>query len=140
MKKYLIISCALGLVALLSCGTPGKEVPPKTEMATVRGDTLYAQVTLRNFYFDPSRIVTEVDHPLRLTLKKRSGFLELIPHDFNLIAPGAGLDVEHQKVPGGDGVTITLTPTEVGEFKFFCSKDKHAEKGMIGFLLVKENL
>ena len=70
-------------VGILACGTPGKKMPLTTQMATIsRGDTLHAEITLRNFYFDPSRIVTEVNKPLKLTLKKRFGFLGVIPHDF----------------------------------------------------------
>lgn len=126
---------------ILACGTPGKKVAPATEIASpAKTDTLKAELTLRNFYFEPSRVITQVDRPLKLTLKKRSGFLGIVPHDFNLIAPDADLNVVHQKVPGGDGVIITITPTKVGEYKFFCGKDGHARKGMIGYLIVKEHL
>lgn len=126
---------------IVACGTPGKKVAPTTETAKfIEDDTLHAELTLRNFYFEPSRIVTEVGKPLKLTFKKRSGFLGIIPHDFNLMAPEAGLDIVNQKVPGGDGVMILITPTSVGEFKFFCSKDGHAKKGMVGLLIVKEHL
>ncbi|MDZ7359322.1 MAG: cupredoxin domain-containing protein [candidate division KSB1 bacterium] len=129
------------LLMILACGTPGKKLAPTTVIAKVaKGDTLQAEVTLRNFYFDPSRIETEVNKPLRLTLKKRSGFLDIVPHDFNLIAPDADLEVAAQKVPSGDGVTITITPTKVGEYQFFCGKHGHAKKGMVGFLIVREHL
>lgn len=138
ITKYLLL---LFVSAIAACGTPGKLVTPTTETANLAADdTLQVEVILRNFYFEPSRIVTEVDKPLKLTLKKRSGFLGIIPHDFNLIAPDADLNLVEQKVSGGKGVTITITPTEVGEYKFFCSKDGHAKKGMVGFLIVKEAL
>jgi uncharacterized cupredoxin-like copper-binding protein len=131
----------LFLFGVWACGTPGKKVAPTTEIAKISvGDTLHAEITLKNFYFEPSRIVTEVGKPLKLTLKKRSGFLGIVPHDFNLIVPEADLEVVNQKVPGGDGMTITITPTKVGEYKFFCSKDGHAKKGMVGLLIVKEHL
>jgi len=48
--------------------------------------------------------------------------------------------VDAQIVPGGDVVTITIIPTKVGEYRFFCGKDGHAKKGMVGFLIVKEHL
>ena len=126
---------------LMACGTPGKEITPTTDTAKFfEDDTLHAELILRNFYFEPSRIVTEVGKPLKLTLKKRSGFMGLVPHDFNLVAPEAGLDIVDQKVPGGDGITITIRPTKVGEFQFFCGKGGHAKKGMVGLLIVKEQL
>ena len=131
----------LFLFVILACGTPGKKVAPTKEIARIaEDDTLQVEVTLRNFYFEPSRIETEAGKPLKLILKKRSGFLGIVPHDFNLIATDADLNVVAQKVPGGDGVTITITPTKVGEYKFFCSKDGHAKKGMVGFLIVKKHL
>jgi uncharacterized cupredoxin-like copper-binding protein len=138
-KRFLhCTALALCMAAIGGCGTPGKNLAPKAGIAmNASADTLRAEIVLRNFYFDPNRIVTEVGRPLQLTLKKRSGFLGLIPHDFNLIAPDANLNVVKQKVPGGDGVTITIQPTRVGEYKFFCGKDRHAEKGMVGDLIVK---
>ncbi len=138
--KVLIVSALWGSF-FFACGTPGTKVAPTTEVAKpLEDNTLHVELTLRNFYFEPSRVVTEVGKPLKLTLKKRSGFLGIVPHDFNLMAPEAGIEIENQKVPGGDGVTITITPTKVGEYKFYCSKDKHAEKGMVGVLIVKERL
>jgi uncharacterized cupredoxin-like copper-binding protein len=132
----------LFLLIILACGTPGKKLAPRTEIAShAKADTLQAEITLRNFYFEPSRIVTAVGKPLKLTLKKRSGFLGIVPHDFNLIAPDADLHIVSQKVGGGDGVTITLTPAKAGEYKFFCGKGGHAQKkGMQGVLIVKEHL
>ena len=130
----------VGVCLLFSCGTPGTKVAPTTRRAEfIAGDTLQAEIILRNFYFEPSRIVTIVGKPLKLTLKKRSGFLGLIPHDFNLSAPEANLEVMEQKVPGGKGVTIVLTPTKAGEYTFYCSKDGHLKKGMKGVLIVKEH-
>lgn len=128
-------------VGFLACGTPGKKVIPTTRIAKISaGDTLEVVLILRNFYFEPSRIVAEVGKPLKLTLKKRSGFLGIIPHDFNLIAPEANLNVIKQKVTGGEGVTIIITPTRVGEYKFYCSKNGHEKKGMQGILIVKKHL
>ena len=142
MRFKIILNPAVVLfLFFLACGTPGKKVAPTTETAKfAEDDTLRAELTLRNFYFDPSRIVTEVGRPLKLTLKKRSGFLGIVPHDFNLIAPEAGIHIAAQKVPGGDGVSITITPTKAGEYRFFCGKDGHAKKGMEGILIVKEHL
>ncbi|MFQ5603968.1 MAG: cupredoxin domain-containing protein [bacterium] len=139
-KPFVTLIC-MGVCVFIACGTPGKQLAPTTETAKFfANDTLKAEMVLKNFYFEPSRIVTEVNRPLQLTLKKRSGFLGLVPHDFNLVAPAAGLEIQNQDVPGGEGVVITLTPTKTGEFKFYCSKDGHAKKGMVGYLIVKDRL
>lgn len=94
------------LFGIWSCGTPGKKVAPSIEIAVL----LARDTHFEKSYFEPNRILKEVGNPLKLTLKKRSGFLGIKPHDFNLMAPEAGLDIVTQKVRGGNGITITITP------------------------------
>lgn len=139
MKRGIPLTLIPALL-ILACGTPGREVPATVATAQpIGGDTLRAELTLRNNYFEPSRLVTEVGRPLRLVLIKRSGFLGIVPHDFNLIAPETGINVSDQPV-SGDGDSITITPTKAGEYRFFCGKGDHAAEGMEGRLIVKEDL
>jgi len=91
-----------------------------------------------SYFFDPNDVVVKVNVPVEINIKMESG---MIPHDFVLKAPEAGIDVkvELRKEPQ----TIRFTPTKVGEYPFYCSKkllffESHRDKGMKGTLEVKE--
>ena len=70
---------------------------------------------------------------MKLTLKSDA---TIIPHNFTLNAPDAGINID-QNVSHGKAVVVEFTPTKAGEYPFFCGKDSHAEKGMTGTLVVK---
>lgn len=125
-----------GAVALLvsACGTPGKNLPVTEGTAVATADGVQ-QITVKieSFYFDPSRIHVTVNKPARLILK--SGTF-LIPHNLSIRAPEAGIDVDHD-IGHGDSTVVEFTPTKTGEYKIFCDKSGHAEKGMVGTLVVE---
>jgi uncharacterized cupredoxin-like copper-binding protein len=125
-------ACAVALL-ISACGTPGKNLPVTEGKAVPVAGVQELNVRVESFYFDPSRIHVTVNVPVRLILK--SGTF-LIPHDFSLHAPEAGIDVEAD-IGHGDSVTVEFTPTKVGEYRFFCDKSGHAEKGMVGTLVVE---
>jgi len=65
----------------------------------------------------------------------------MVPHNFVLKAPEAGMDVTADL--GKEPQTIRFTPTKVGEYPFYCDKkllffESHREKGMKGILKVEE--
>jgi plastocyanin domain-containing protein len=118
----------------LSCGTPGKKLPVSEATANMGANHVQElAVQVESFYFKPSRILVEVNVPVRLTLKRGS---LIIPHNFSLHAPEAGIDID-QDVSHGKPVVVKFTPTRVGEYSFYCAKDGHAHKGMAGTLVVK---
>jgi plastocyanin domain-containing protein len=91
-------------------------------------------VEVESFFFKPSRIEVVANVPVRMTLK--SGAF-IIPHNFSLHAPGAGIEID-ENIGHGKTAVVEFTPTKTGEYPFFCGKDSHAEKGMTGILVVLE--
>jgi plastocyanin domain-containing protein len=117
-----------------SCTTSGTKLPMSEETAVIGSDNIQnIELRVESFFFKPNRIVVYVDIPVRLTLK--SGAF-IIPHNFTLYAPEAGIEI-NQNVGHGKKVVVTFTPTKVGEYSFYCGKDSHAGKGMTGTLVVK---
>ena len=91
-----------------------------------------------SYFFDPNDVIIKVNVPVEIKIRMESG---MIPHNFVLKAPEAGIDVrvDLQKEPQ----TIRFTPTKVGEYPFYCDKkllffESHREKGMKGILEVQE--
>ena len=91
-----------------------------------------------SYFFDPNDVIVKVNVPVEIKIRMESG---IIPHDFVLKAPEAGMDVkvELREEPQ----TIRFTPTKVGEYPFYCDKkllffESHREKGMKGILEVRE--
>ncbi len=135
-----LIALFVSMIALLvmtlasGCGTPGKNLPITETTAEINADHVQAvDVQVESFYFKPSRINVVANVPVKLTLKSGT---HLIPHNFTLHAPEAGIDVS-QDVGHGKTEVVEFTPTKAGEYEFFCDKDGHAGKGMKGTLVVK---
>lgn len=98
-----------------------------------------AEVIVDSYSFSPKRLVVREGLPVELTLKSMS---RIVPHDFVVRAPEAGLDVAAD-TPPGQTVTVRFVPTRAGEFKFLCSKkllffESHVDKGMVGILEVRK--
>lgn len=98
-----------------------------------------ATVILDSYSYSPAHLVVRVGKPVELTLKSVTF---LVPHNFVLKEPAAGLDID-QNVGAGDTVTIRFTPTNTGIYTFYCDKKllffpSHREEGMEGSLEVTE--
>ncbi len=91
-----------------------------------------------SYFFDPNYVIVKVNVPVEMKIRKESG---MVPHNFVLKAPEAGMDVTVDL--GKEPQTIRFTPTKVGEYPFYCDKkllffESHREKGMKGILKVEE--
>lgn len=122
-----------GLALVSGCGTPGKNLPV-SEVTAVAGADHVQEVAVKvaSFYFKPNRIQVAVNLPVRLILKSDTF---IIPHNFSLHAPEAGIDI-NQNVGHGKKVVVEFTPTKTGEYPFYCGKGGHSGKGMTGVLVV----
>ena len=128
----LCVVCVTALV--LACGTTAGKNLPVTEGTASIGESNIQEISVQveSFFFKPSRIQVVAGIPVRMTLK--SGAF-IIPHNFSIHAPDAGIDI-NQNIGHGKTVVVEFTPTKPGEYPFYCAKDSHAEKGMTGTLVV----
>lgn len=96
-------------------------------------------VTMDSYSYTPNHFVVRAGRPVELTL---TSITTLVPHNFVLKEPSAGLAVEDD-VGAGKTKTVRFTPTKAGTFTFYCDKKllffaSHREKGMEGRLEVRE--
>jgi len=94
-------------------------------------------VIVDSYSFEPDHIVVTANKPVEIDLKSVTG---LIPHNFTINYPDAGLNVD-EDIPHGKDLKVTFTPTKPGSYEFYCDKkflfDSHKDKGMKGVLEVK---
>ena len=128
----LCVVCVMALV--LACGTTSGKNLPVTEGTASISESNVQEITVQvdSFFFKPSRIQVVAGIPVRMTLK--SGAF-IIPHNFSMHAPDAGIDT-NADIGHGKTVVVEFTPTKPGEYPFYCDKGGHAEKGMTGTLVV----
>ena len=91
------------------------------------------------YYFVPNYIIVEVNVPVELVVKKKSG--SLVPHSIVIKAPDAGIDFSESLKT--EPKIIRFTPVKTGKYIFYCGKKllflkSHRDKGMEGVLEVIE--
>lgn len=97
-----------------------------------------AEVLAGDYFFKPDHIIVKVNVPVELTIRKEPG---IVPHDFVLKAPEAGIDVLESL--STEPKSMKFTPAKTGTYQFYCDKKlifskSHREKGMEGTLEVVE--
>ncbi len=149
MKTYsLWFLLVLGAVVLVACGGDAEPTPlPVAELELVATDIA----------FDSESFEVMVGQSLKVTLLNE-GVLE---HDFSIMEiPHSGevmaeemheeesdhdmsnmeMDPEvHVASSPGGSHSVEFTPSEAGEYEFFCTVQGHKEAGMVGTLLVKDS-
>lgn len=90
------------------------------------------------YFYKPDHITVKVNVPVELKVWKEGG---IVPHDFVIDAPDAGITVKESL--SNEAKVIRFTPTKVGTYSFYCSKKppffkSHRDKGMEGVLKVVE--
>ena len=127
----------LVLVGLLKV-VPAFTAAPESVTVPVSQDNVQRlEITVDSYSFTPSRFVVKQNIPVELTFKSVSW---IVPHNFVLKSPEAGLAMEKEIGPG-ETTVVRFTPTRIGEFKFSCTKklfffSSHEDQGMMGTLVV----
>ncbi len=135
--NFLVKMGVISLFALLSVplavgDEPVVVVPSREGMQRI-------DIIVDSHEFRPNHIVVKRGQPVEITLRSVTTF---IPHNFTLLDPESGLDVEAD-VPAHKDIRVVFTPKRAGSFQFYCDKrsfifGSHRKKGMEGVLEVRE--
>jgi heme/copper-type cytochrome/quinol oxidase subunit 2 len=127
------------LVILVILTIPALAAEKKEFVAAIGSDGIqHVEVLGGSYFFEPNYIVVKVNTPVELKVRKESG---MVPHDFVLKAPEAGMDIQVDLKT--EPTVVRFTPTKAGKYPIYCSKkppflESHREKGMEGVLEVRE--
>lgn len=92
-------------------------------------DVVEVEMTGEDFRFSTDEISVKVGETVRVVLTAND-----MPHDFVIDE----FDVNSGVANPGETVEVEFTPTEAGEFEFYCSVGQHRANGMVGTLTVTE--
>lgn len=143
MKRIVLVVLLLFALGLVACGGDGEEAGEQA-----------VTVTAQDIEYGTERIEVTAGRPVVLTLQNEGA----LDHDFSIVdIPLTGevvgaeeedemeghdmtmeaeeLDV-HVSAAAGESATITFTPSEAGEYEYFCTVAGHQESGMVGTLVV----
>ena len=136
-------------LVLAMCGTlaaasslPAEETVPVATapvVAEIGTDGVQrATIILDSYSYAPNHLIMQAGKPVELTL---TSVTTLVPHNFILKDPAAGLNIE-KDVSAGKTDKITFTPTQAGTVTFYCDRrlwpmPSHRDKGMEGKLEVR---
>jgi hypothetical protein len=125
-------------MALLFARAPSFGAGSAEGLEAVRGPEGIQRVRVfaGSYFFRPRQIRVEAHSPVELTVVLEPG---LIPHDFVIDAPKAGITV--RETLGDEPRVIRFLPEVPGIFEFYCSKrllffESHKDRGMRGVLEV----
>lgn len=138
MKTLLIVNIFLlgiaGCIAPRTGNAPSNTVSVQSTIIANSVRVQRVRIDGGSYFFKPNHVTVQVNVPVELTIKVESG---LIPHNFVIKAPEAGVMVEEQL--SSDIKTIHFTPKAIGKITFYCSyglpfAKSHREKGMEGII------
>lgn len=143
MVTIRLVSAVMAGIALMA-PTPlrADEAPPVTA-APVTAESgadgvQRATIILDSYSYAPNYLIVQAGKPVELTL---TSVTTIVPHNFILKDPAAGLNVE-KDVSAGKTEKVTFTPAQAGTVTFYCDRrlwpmPSHRDKGMEGKLEVR---
>ena len=123
-RPWVVLALSLGLLA--GCG--GHERHPTRTVTLGAGRPL--QVSAREYYFDPGKVVVAGPGELNLTLSNKGS----LAHDIRITR--AGKDIGGTPAFNGGRRTARVTLAK-GSYRFLCTVGDHAELGMVGTIEVR---
>jgi len=130
-------------LALAAAGPLPADEPSPPPAAPVTAETgadgvQRATIVLDSYSYTPGHLIVQAGKPVELTL---TSVTTIVPHNFILKEPAAGLAVE-KDIGAGKTDKVAFTPTQQGTFTFYCDRrlwpmPSHRDKGMEGKLEVR---
>ena len=125
---------ALGL--LLAGCTAGLKRPVEELTAKPGADGIqHVRIVAHSFYFSPNRVVVKAGSPVELTIKNAAFG---VPHNLTCFDKEAGIELSESLGMFRGQKRVKFTPTQPGEYEFYCHVGSHSKKGMKGTLVVRE--
>jgi plastocyanin len=115
------------------------QTPAAPVVAEIGADGVQrATIVLDSYSYAPHQLIVQAGKPVELTL---TSVTTIVPHNFILKEPAAGLDIE-KDISAGKTDKVAFTPSTMGTFTFYCDRrlwpmPSHREKGMEGKLEVR---
>jgi len=129
MRRHSIVF-VVSLLSLVGCSSGIGRPVVSIDAAPDAEGVQRVKVDMHSYYFEPNRIVVHAGHPVELILHNCS---HIVPHNLTISEPD--LNVSESKWGWGSD-KLRFTPTQPGEYRFFCHKGGHEKKGMVGTLVV----
>ena len=145
---FLLLLLVLGAVFLVACG--GETAPTPIPVAEF-------ELAATDIAYDQNRFEVMVGQPVKITLQNE-GVLE---HDFSIMEIAhtgevmaeemhdeesehdmSNMEMDpavHVASSSGGSHSVEFTPSEAGEYEFFCTVSGHKAAGMAGTLVVKDS-
>lgn len=106
------------------------DLPPPSPSASLNPENaVIVSVEAGSFYYNPNTITVKKGQQVTINLTSVS-----MMHDFVIDE----LNVRMPIIKNGDADTVEFTPTQTGEFEYYCSVADHRAKGQVGKLIVTE--
>lgn len=135
----ILILCAMLVAAAPLPAEEAASAPAAPVTAELGADGVQrATITLDSYSYAPSHLIVQAGKPVELTL---TSVTTIVPHNFILKEPAAGLNVE-KDISAGKTDKVVFTPTQAGAVVFYCDRrlwpmPSHRDKGMEGKLEVR---
>jgi plastocyanin len=129
MRRWLWFAAVLAL-----CGCSSGLDKPVHEVTATMTDTLQrVRIVAHTYWFDPNRVVLKAGREVELTVKNGAF---MVPHNLTCFEKDAGIEVSADLGMFHGSKKVKFTPTQPGEYEFFCHVDSHSKHGMKGTFVV----
>ena len=119
-------------LVLTSC-TSGLKRPVHEVTAAYSGSVQRVTIVAHTYWFDPNRVKLKAGQEVELTIKNGAF---MVPHNLTCFEKDAGIEVSANLGMFRGKKTVKFTPTQPGEYEFFCHVDSHSKHGMKGTFVV----
>ncbi|MBF0506490.1 MAG: cupredoxin domain-containing protein [Nitrospirae bacterium] len=134
MRRFQFFLAVILFIFPLSVGAAGEE--GKFVASVDKNGVQRVEIIAGRYYFHPNYMVVKANVPVEINIRKEP---EMVPHDFVLKAPEAGIDI-FQSLSSEPSI-IRFTALKPGKYLFYCDRKflffkSHKEQGMEGVLEV----
>ena len=131
MRRALLLLAAL---VLAGCSS-GLKRPVREVTAALADSVQRVTITAHTYWFDPNRVILKAGREVELTVKNGAF---MVPNNLTCFEKDAGIEVSANLGMFMGRKVVRFTPTQPGEYEFFCHVDSHSKHGMKGKFVVVE--